>query len=255
MKADQFGRTIVGAVVLALLLCGAEQARATSMTIVDFEDLALSSPGTEYVFPAATGVVTRGFYFTPDPARGTSFNDLHISNAKTDSSYNGTIVGITHNEGILTEKYGWSFSLQKFDFAGFPTDKEVSFLVTGVRADLSTITQAFNLISLGGVVDGKVDGVGGVDDFQTFYPVGDWTNLVSVTWKHTGYGTIRSGLFALDNIVVNKYSVVPESSTIILLGLGTFFLLGQGWFARKRLRAIEVRTHRRAYKMPKTPAH
>ena len=97
--------------------------------------------------------------------------------------------------------------------------------------------------------------MGGVDDFQTFYPVGDWTNLVSVTWKHTGYGTIRSGLFALDNIVVNKYSVVPESSTIILLGLGTFFLLGQGWFARKRLRAIEVRTHRRAYKMPKTPAH
>lgn len=247
MKADRFGRTIVGAVVLALLLCGADQARATSITIVDFEDLALSSPGTQYVLPASTGVVTRGFYYTPDPARGTSYNDLHISNAKTDSSYNGTIVGITHNEGILTKEGGGTFSLQSFDFAGFLLNKEVPFLVTGVLGDATIITQTFT-------PDGKVDGMGAVDDFHTFYLNSDWTNLKSVTWKHTGYGTV-TGLFALDNIVVNKYSVVPEPSTIILLGLGTFFLLGQGWLARKRLRAIEVRTHRRAYKMPKTPAH
>jgi PEP-CTERM motif len=230
MKARRFSCPIVGAVALALLFCGAEQARATSITIVDFEDLAQPlavTPGTERVLMPAMGVDTRGFHYTPNPLNGHSFNDLHISNAKTDSSYNGSIVGITHNEGILTEKYGGSFSLQKFDFAGFLDDKEISFEVIGDRADTTTIMQTF-------YPDRLVDGIGGDPDFETFVLDSKWTNLVSVKWKHTGYGTIRSGLFALDNIVVNKYSVVPEPSSITLLGLGILCLLGRGWVARKR---------------------
>ena len=233
MKADWFGRPIVGAVVLALLFCGAGQTRAAT---IDFEDLVVTlavMPGTQQVLPPATGVVTGGFYYTPDPLNGMSFNDLHISNAKPDSSFNGTTVGITHNDGILTKDKGGTFSLQHFDFAGFPLNKEVPFKVTGDRADLSTITQTFGP----GALDGLVDGVGGVVDFQTFSLVGDWTNLKRVRWTHTGYGTI-TGLFALDNIVVDQYAAVPEPSTITLLELGILCLLGQGWRSRKQLKAL-----------------
>ncbi len=257
MKAELSGWPIVGGLVLAMLFCGAGQARATN---IDFEDLLpLAATGTEHILAPAMGVATGGFYYTPDPARGDSFNDLHISNAEINSSYNESIVAITHNDGILTKVGGGVFSLQRFDFAGFPTDKEVSFTVTGVRDGFPTITQHFNLNILSCLadclVDGKVDGKGGVDDFQTFYLDSNWTNLMSVRWTHTGDGTIRSGLFALDNIVVNEPKTVPEPSSITLLGLGTFFLLGQGWLARKRLKTLGVRTHSRAHKMSKTPAH
>lgn len=230
MKAHRFSWPIVGVVVLALLFCGAEQARATN---INFEDLLplVVVLGSEHILTPATGVDTGGFHYTPDPLNGTSFNDLHISNANTDSSYNGTIVGITHNEGILTEKDGRTFSLQSFDFAGFLLDAEVPFKVTGVRDGFPNVEAFFT-------PDGKVDGVGGVADFQTFYLDNNWTNLLSVTWKHTGDGTVRSGLFALDNIIVNEPKPVPEPSSITLLGLGTFFLLGQGWLVRKRLKAL-----------------
>jgi|CXWL01.1.fsa_nt_gi hypothetical protein len=235
MKADRFGRTIVGAVILALLLCGAEQARATS---IDFEDLGVTLGSRRDILPAGTAVTTGGFLFTPGPMNGSSFNDLHISNQfpgdsnRPVDSFNGTTVGITHDDVILTKVGGGTFSLQSFDFAGFPLNKEVPFLVTGVLGVLGDpeITKTF-------IPDGKVDGVGVVADFQTFYLDNDWTNLVRVTWKHTGYGTDR-GLFALDNMIVNEPKTIPEPSTIILLGLGTFFLLGQGWLARKRLKAL-----------------
>jgi hypothetical protein len=233
MKADWFGWPIVVAVVLGLLFSGAEQTWAGPITVVDFEDLGVAF-GTQDTYEPGVGVVSRGFYYTPDPLNGDSFNDLHISNEGGIQASNGTTVGATHNEGILTKEYGGTFSLQRFDFAGFPTDKEVSFTVTGDHETLPDITQSFKLISLGGTVDGKVDGVDGVVDFQTFYLGSDWTNLVSVRWTHTGYGT-NKGLFALDNIVVNKYTTVPEPSTITLLGLGILCLLGQGWRCRKQV--------------------
>ena len=261
MKANWIGWPIVGGLVLAMLFCGAAQARATS---IDFEDLGVAigsrldivpSPST---IPPGSGVISRGFSYNPNPANGYDSNDLHISNQKSGDSFNETTVAITHDEGILKEKDGGLFSLQSFDFAGFPLHKEVSFTVTGFRDGFLEITQHFNLISLSCLVDclvdGKVDGMGGYPDFQTFYLNSNWTNLRSVTWKHTGYGT-TTGLFALDNIVVNKYTTVPEFSTITLLGLGLLCLLSQSWLARKRLKALGVRTHSRAHKMSKTSAH
>ncbi len=265
MKAELSGWPIVGGLVLAMLFCGVEQARATSITTVDFEDLGVAYGKRLDVVPSlltsppGSGVISRGFSYNPNPANGYDFNDLHISNQKSGDSFNGTTVAITHNEGILTEKDGGLFSLKSFDFAGFPLNKEVSFTVTGFRDGFQEITQLFNLIDPPScladcLVDGKVDGMGEYPDFQTFYLNSNWTNLRSVTWKHTGYGT-TTGLFALDNIVVNKYTTVPEFSTITLLGLGLLCLLSQSWLARKRLKALGVRTHSRAHKMSKTSAH
>jgi PEP-CTERM motif len=242
MKAHRFSWPIGGAVVLALLFCGAEQARATT---IDFEDLGVMYRERLDILPAGMAVTTGGFLFTPGPINNfgpidNRFNDLHISNQFPGDSYNGTTVGITHDDLIMTKVGDGTFSLQSFDFAGFPLNKEVPLLVTGVlEEDLSTITQTFNLGILPGEVDGKVDGDvwGGVDDFQTFYLDSKWTNLKSVTWIHTGYGTDR-GLFALDNLVVDQPKTIPEPSTLTLLGFGVLCLMGQGWFARKRLKAF-----------------
>lgn len=242
MKAKLSGWPIVSAIVLALLFCGAEQARATNITFETitfgtFVDIAVPFQTRQDIIPAGTAVITGGFLFTPGPMDGSGFNDLHISNQFPGNSttppvdsYNGTTVGITHDDLIMTKVGDGTFSLQQFDFAGFPLNKEVPFLVTGVLENLSTITTTF-------MPDGKVDGVGGVPDFQTFYLDNNWTNLKNVTWIHTGDGTDR-GLFALDNIVVNQPNTIPEPSTITLLGFGVLCLLGQGWFARKLLKAL-----------------
>jgi hypothetical protein len=233
MKADWFGWPIVCAVVLGLLFSGAEQARASSITIVDFEDQGLSS-NTYFSTLNGIGVISRGFHYTPGPiiANPSNSDDLHIvkGNASFPSPYNETTVGVTHDDVILTKVGGGTFSIQSFDFAGYPTNAEPMFVVTGLRWDDSTITQYFS-------PDGWVDGIGGVDDFQTFFLVGDWINLKSVTWTHTK-PWIADGRFAIDNIAVNKYSALPEPSTITLLGLGFLCFLGQGWRARKRLKAI-----------------
>jgi PEP-CTERM motif len=231
MKAHRFSWPIGGAVVLALLFCGVEQARATTITIVDFEDLGVAVGDHRDILPPGTGVETRGFYYAPGPIYGSSgFNDLHISHKEDFRAYNETTVGISHDDVVLTKVGGGTFSLHRFDFAGEPDNEEVRFKVTGVLEDNSTITKYFT-------PDGKVDGMGGVDDFEKFYLDSNWTNLVKVTWTHTGYGTDR-GLFALDNIVVDQPKTIPEPSTITMLGLGILFLLVQGWFARKRLKAI-----------------
>lgn len=244
MKADWFGWPIVCAVVLGLLFSGAEQVRATSITIVDFEDLGVN-PNEPRTTMNGYGVISRGFHYIPGPliANLSNSDDLHIVNGDASflSPYNGTTVGVTHDDVILTKVGGGAFSLQSFDFAGARTDKEVSFTVTGDRDGFPAITQTFNLIGpgclVGCLVDGKVDGIGGAADFQTFYLNSDWTNLKSVTWTHLGYGT-ADGRYALDNMVVDQPKTIPEPSTMTLLGLGTSFLLGHGWLARKRVKAL-----------------
>lgn len=229
MKADRFGLPIVCVVVLALLFCGAGQTWAAT---IDFEDLGVPSGARLMTPPPGIGVVSEGFNFTPGPIFGSSgFNDIHISNGMLGDSFNGTTVGITHDDVILTKANGEPFSLYRFDFAGFPQDAELPLLlVTGVLANSSIITQLFHPDSL-------VDGMGGVADFQMFYLSGDWTNLRSVTWTHTGPGTDR-GLFALDNIGVGQTTPVPEASTITLLGLGILCLLVHAWRGQKRLKAL-----------------
>ena len=100
--------------------------------------------------------------------RGT---DLHV-NSVTSFPYNGTTIGLTHCDAVLTQDGGGAFSIRSFDFAGFP-GYEGSFSVTGYFFEGGTITANFT-------PDGLVDGIGGVADFQTFSLGSEWTNLAKV---------------------------------------------------------------------------
>lgn len=123
----------------------------------------------------------------------------------------------------MADATGATFSLQSFDFAGFPTNFEITFMVTGALFGGGNIFANF-------IPDGITDGgPAGAVDFQTFFFGPGWINLTSVTWDHSGAGT-ASGLFALDNIVVNE-SRVPEPTTLVLFGLG---LAGLGLARRKK---------------------
>ena len=186
------------------------------------------APGTQLNPASGVGVVSGGFEYTPGPNNFSGFDDLHITNQETFWSFNGTTIGGSHDDVVLTKVGGGTFSLQSFDFAGFPGG-EMPFSVVGTYADTTTITQNFS-------PDGLLDGPGGVDDFQTFTMVGVWSNLVAVTWNHTGAGTV-SGLFALDNIVVDGAAAVPLPSSV-LMGLGLLGGLGVAMRLRRRNRAV-----------------
>jgi hypothetical protein len=153
--------------------------------------------------------VSGGFNYTPGPDNSSGFNDLHMGNAVSDFPYNGTTVGVSHDDVVLSRVGGGTFSISQFDFAGWPS-AELPFRVVG---NLFGGGQLFGSFT----PDGVSDGLGGAADFQTFIFGLQWTNLVSVTWVHNGG---NQGLFGLDNIVVDQEAPVPEPSTMLLLGTG-----------------------------------
>jgi hypothetical protein len=194
-------KRIIGSLAVMMAVC-APSARAL---VIDFEDLGVAL-GTQLNPANGVPVTSRGFTYTPGPNNASGLNDLHIGKDDVNLASNGTTIGCSHDDVILSNATGAPFSLQAFDFAGFPTGKEIPFSVVG------------NLVG-GGVVnanftpDGIVDGIGGAVDFQTFTLGAGWTNLDHVTWTHSGTGT-QQGLFALDNIVVNQ---IPEPGTLALM--------------------------------------
>ncbi len=210
----------VFAIAAGLLLTRTGQARAGA--VLDFEDQNVA-PTTGRSTAQGVGIITAGFRYSPGPNNSSGLNEIRVSNAEQSFSYNGTTVCFSHDDGVLTTVGGAPFSLQQFDFAGFPLNRERPFFVDGVRADGTTISQFF-------IPDGFVDGKGGRVDFQTGFMLGDWTNLISVTWTHTGPGT-DEGVFALDNIYVDA---VPEPASIVLAAT-----------AAAALFTVAVRQHRR----------
>lgn len=195
--------------ILFLALVGVGHA-----AVVDFEDVGVIS-GAQVVYTSP--VVSGGFEYGIGPLNN-YYNDLHI-NSVTSFPYNGTTVGLTHSDAVLTQVGGGAFSIQSFDFAGFP-GYEGSFCVKGSFLEGGTITANFT-------PDGSVDGIGGVADFQTFSLGSEWTNLTKVYWIYSG------DVFALDNFRVDGYArqnvintQVPEPATMLLLGFGIIGLAG-----------------------------
>lgn len=194
-------------VAIALLLA-AMPARASATTIT-FDDLGVA-PGTQLNPPAGVGIVSFGYNYTPGPNNASGLNDLHMDNGSV-GPWDGTTGGGTHDDVVLAEVGGGTFSMQGFDFAGF-AGGEMPFNVVGNLFGGGTITAFFT-------PDGISDNLGSLVDFQTFAVGAGWNNLTAVTWNHSGAGTVQ-GLFYLDNIKVDQSTAVPEPATLTLLGLG-----------------------------------
>jgi len=231
-------------IVLAVMVGFGVQAPslANGITIVDFEVISAPDAGYDFLFvippdqqfsPAeGIGITTRGFNYTPGPLNRYGYNDLHIANQHTTLTplnvyfpYNGTTIGGTHDDVVLTHEDALPFNLFQFDFAGYMTGGLVVYenqiKVIGTYAGGGTVMETFT-------PDGTVDGMGGVADFQTFALASGegWYNLTSVIFEHLNGApkdlAITQGSFALDNIQVQ---VVPELSTWLLFAAGLLIIM------------------------------
>ena len=174
-----------------------DHSQTTLVGGVTFESLNLPY-GSQIDPPDGVPTTVDGFTFTPGPNNNSGLNDSHFGNAVNFWGFNGTHVMDQHDDVIMTKANGSTFSLSSFDFTGFPQGAEVPFTVTGQPGN---IVVTF-------IPDGLVDGSGGVEDFQTFTLPPTFINLTSVTWQHTGPGTI-AGIFGLDNIMVDVVQNLP----------------------------------------------
>ncbi|RDH84512.1 MAG: hypothetical protein DIZ80_03275 [endosymbiont of Galathealinum brachiosum] len=150
-------------------------------------------------------------------------------------SSNGTTTGFVYNDLYDYEVHfrvssndDSAFSIQSIDLGEVFNENDSSYyrngmngIITGVRTDGSIVGMSLQL-------DGVSDGIGGVEDFETFSFDSDWTNLSYVDFDFTrdaiGYATYIN----FDNIVVSS---VPIPPSLFLFGSGFIGLIG---FARRK---------------------
>ncbi len=203
-------RSRIRVFAVALMAVGAFATRA-SASLITFEDIAVA-PGTSLIEASET---SGGFLFTAPT------NHIHRTNAGNDSfADNGTTYLFTHDNGgqnannalTMALVTGGTFSLNSLDlsegFVGFGAD---SVHVVGNLFGGGTIMADF-------LLDGVIDGIGPLNDFQGIVFGAGWNNLLDVTFSGVG-GTVNEHAFAVDNILVNE-NAVPEPSLLALFGLG-----------------------------------
>ena len=111
---------------------------------------------------------------------------------------------------------GGLFSLGTVDLAEYSSvfdGNKIAVSFIGHKDNGVTVFQNFT-------IDGLRDGVGGIDDFETFTFSSDFTNLV--------YVEVGSTIFSMDNLSV---SAVPIPAAVWLFGSGLIGLIG---FARHK---------------------
>lgn len=210
--------SLLSTIVATAVLCGSQT--TSRAATIDFEDV-----GVPPLSNITGGDLNSGGYFFD-----TSENESHRVNADPNSADSGSTYLLFHsvvgnNTLTMSQIGGGTFRLNSALLAegrspasGSLSDNATSVLVTGNLFGGGTISTTI-------ILDGIVDGPGGVADFQlaTFNP--GWDNLTSVVFDGVGGNDGRMGI---DNIIVN----VPEPSSLALVGIG---ILACAWrkLARK----------------------
>jgi hypothetical protein len=178
--------------------------------LIDFEDVAVGTGPANITTQAS--VTSDGFLFT------SSSNHIHLTHnySGANPANDTTFLTTDNNSGtsILTMSLvgGGAFDLGQFDLTEHVLtgngDASIVHLV-GQLLGGGTVTADFTL-------DGLHDGVGGIDDFQTFLV--NFVNVTSVEFSATAGGGDRG--FSLDNLDTALIAAVPEPGSLALLGLG-----------------------------------
>ncbi len=139
-------------------------ASAQCCEIIDFEEFDFP-PNKPVAFGVGEPVLVSGFLFTP-----VDLWDSHYGNSISWWGYNGTHVTGYHQSVLMERADGEEFDLVAFDYAGPP----------GIEAPITVI--ASNDSSIDFIPDGQSDGIGGVEDFETFILPRGFADITSVTF-------------------------------------------------------------------------
>jgi hypothetical protein len=195
-------KIILGVVVLVLLVM-AGFARANVWTTIDFDGV---EPYTSYNSYSEDGFILKS----------NNGSQVVINNALPLYS-NAAAPSLGFGNGndyklILTQSDGLLFDVKCFDLLEATWNpKQFGITATGVKADLSTVSQTF-------ILDGQFGG-------QTFFFGPEFNNLTSLDIGKNFSDIYFLEIVKVDNIVV---WAVPEPATVLLLGL-------RGMVLRKRI--------------------
>ena len=202
---------------IGLLASGTSQA-----VIVNFDGV----PSTEVI---QTTLTTEGFLFTSDHFHtygATGFINPDIA------GNGGTHIGYEAGRGdpVLMQRVdGTSFSLLSLDVSEFyavlnPDRPNANLLeIRGNFGDGSSVSHQL-------LLDGVVDGPGGLVDFQHFVLPSLFTNVISLEFVGLRWDGLVGGV-AMDNLEIADRVSVPEPTSLALFGIG---LLGAGVLRRRR---------------------
>ena len=198
--------------VVCLFIC--LFAGSVNATIIDFEGVL--APGQDATGDNVAPYVEDGFTLT---SSGDAASDYHNDIFGDDPSLNlngsdifgwcGTCTGAPF---VLNITNGGAFDLTSIDFSNLEFGDDVGAIdITGFFSGGGSVSTSFGLV---------------VDIWSTVAFAG-FSNLSSFSISAAGIGNS----LALDNIVLNTSSAVPEPTSLVLLGLG---LAGMGFSRKKR---------------------
>lgn len=218
------------ALVIGLGTAGMLVSLSAGAILIDFEDVATVEDN-----PIVFSTNSRGFNFSSahhhvinnPPAGGPA------GLASNGTQYIAEEGGNTGAPITMTRAGGGTFSLASFDAA------EV-FVVAPSPFPNATILDVLGNLSGGGIVsisfvlDGIIDGVGGLVDFQSFLLPASFTNLVSVVFSGSILGGSTNAGISLDNLnAIGAAALLPEPGT-----LGLLVPVLAGWGLRRRIKSV-----------------